>query len=51
MKVIVISKTTMAIAEFANVSNIAFGATDFTITDNGTNYVYSKDGYNIQILW
>lgn len=51
MKIIVISKTTMSIIEHVSVSNISFAADSFTITDNGVNHVYSKDGYNIQILW
>lgn len=51
MKIIVLSKTNFNIIQHSNVSNIAFGADTFTVTDTGVTYTYAYADYNIQIMW
>ena len=51
MKIIVLSKTTFNMIQYSNVSNIAFGADTFTVTDTGNTYTYAYADYNVQIVW
>lgn len=50
MKVLVISKKTLAVQQVTNVTNIAFSATVATITGTGGGNWALAD-YVIQILW
>ena len=51
MKVIAIRLSSFAIAQYDNVSNIAYASGSVTITAGGNTYNYNLDDYKIQILW
>lgn len=51
MRVVLISKTTMAITDLTNVSNIAVSGSNYAITASGTTTNYAMASWYIQILW
>lgn len=50
MKVLVISKNNLTVSQVTNVTNIAFTATQVTITGTGGS-TWALADYVIQILW
>ena len=51
MNVIIMSRSTFAVTQLANVTSITFSNNSYNITVGGTTTAYSADNYRVTILW